>query len=65
MTGNTKIDFNKLPRVIQEDIRSYMRDNNLGELKQMTLRYALDMYLGWQGIQGYTYAILEIIKAGG
>ena len=57
-----KIKLSKLPPRILEDIKqSYGRSSLWGP--DMDLEQALNAYLSWNGIIGYTKSIMEIIKA--
>jgi len=57
-----KLDAGKLPKRVEQDIEDFIADNNIRPSVEMTMEEALDYYLKWNGIIGYTETILEIVK---
>lgn len=58
--------FLSLPHSVQVDIREYFNENRLGDswdkwLDTLDLTSALNSYLNWNGIIGYTAIIMEIV----
>ncbi len=57
------INLDDLPEGIREDIEEYMEENNIPRIDNyMKLRSAIDYYLMWQGIVGFTSSIYDIME---
>ena len=63
------LDIDKLPRGALSDVREFVRDNRLaskhdgidGHIAKMTPDEFLDAYLKWNGIIGWTDAIVTTL----
>lgn len=54
---------NNLPAAVRRDIQSFIDENNVpAEIQHLTEEEAFDYYLKWNGIIGWTDAILGAIK---
>lgn len=56
-----QVDLNKLPAHVRHAIENSISEGN--KLVTRDLREVLDFYLRWEGIIGYTNAILSIVEA--
>lgn len=56
-----KLNFNKVHIRTAVDIRDFVDENKPHE-EPTTLEEALDMWLNWNGIVGYTEQILRVIE---
>ena len=63
------ININLLPQTYAQSIKAFIKENNLkvayliDDAGEMGFRDALDCYLRWEGISGYTDVILTFINA--
>ena len=57
--------IDKLSCSVSNDIKEFIQENGAGDanVHDLDLRQALDMYLKWNGIHGYTAQILMIVEA--
>lgn len=58
------VKLNYLPENIESDIREFAEENNktIPEDGYMKFSTALDYYLTWNGIQGWTNTIISILR---
>jgi hypothetical protein len=60
---NRMVRLSDLPKQIQNDIRDFENDNRKGSGQDvLPLETALDYYLLWNGVLGYTNPILQIVS---